>query len=72
MASTPRLAPHLAAPSLSAETTPNTTPRQPAASTAPNTAPEPIQPGVNTANMSNVDEPLDNWWESIEDVFKKK
>ena len=80
MTSTPRLAPHLAAPSLSAETAPDTTPNKAAASAAPSGASadtpgatgDPIQPGVNTENMSNVDEPLDNWWESIEDVFKKK
>ena len=72
--STPRLAPHLAAPGLSPSSAATTSAdaksiASPEASSAENA---PVTPGVNTANASNVDEPLDNWWESIEDAFKKK
>lgn len=61
---TQTVAPQVVAPQSPAQAKPSGG----AAQAAPETAN--IQPGLNNKDI-DVGEPLDNWWESIEDAFKK-
>ncbi len=67
----PRLAPHLAGPQLSKTEAP-TAPKSAAkiGADAKNEGDAKITPGTKNKEI-DVSEGLDNWWESIEDAFKK-